>query len=124
MAAQAIRLRNDFRNRIHDLIAPRQFPYEIASGLTKAERQKLIQVGDARRLIRSILRTSPSLHSTASLFFRAVDISSQTRSGFYDCLYVALAEREGIEFVTADDKLVNNLQSQFPFIIPLSSLPH
>jgi predicted nucleic acid-binding protein len=52
-----------------------------------------------------------------------VDISSKTRGSFYDCLYVALAEREGCELVTADDKLIKNLQPQFPFIISLASLP-
>jgi len=41
----------------------------------------------------------------------------------YDCLYVALAEREGCEFVTADDRLVRNLQARFPFIVSLSTLP-
>jgi predicted nucleic acid-binding protein len=44
------------------------------------------------------------------------------RCGVYDCLYVALAENEGCELVTADDKLVKNLK-MFPFIIQLSSLP-
>jgi predicted nucleic acid-binding protein len=39
------------------------------------------------------------------------------------CLYVALAEREGCELVTAHTGLVNNLQAQFPFIVPLSGLP-
>jgi hypothetical protein len=37
-------------------------------------------------------------------------------------LYVALAEREGIELVTADDKLIKNLQATFPFIVSLASL--
>ncbi len=41
----------------------------------------------------------------------------------YDCLYVAMAEREQCELVTADDKLVRNLQPQFPFIASLVSLP-
>jgi predicted nucleic acid-binding protein len=41
----------------------------------------------------------------------------------YDCLYVALAERESCELVTADDQLVRKLRPQFPFIIPLASLP-
>jgi predicted nucleic acid-binding protein len=41
----------------------------------------------------------------------------------YDALYVALAEREGCELVTADDKLVNALQSKMPFVIPLANLP-
>ena len=101
----------------------RPFPVEIASALTKAERQKLIPAGDARLLIQHVLTTPPALHAIDALFYRAVEISSKTRSGFYDCLYVALAEREGCGLVTADDKLIKNLQPQFPFIISLASLP-
>lgn len=65
----------------------------------------------------------PVLHAVDPLFYRAVAISSQTRSAFYDCLYVALAEQEGCELVTVDDKLIRNLQSQFPFVIHLTALP-
>jgi predicted nucleic acid-binding protein len=52
-----------------------------------------------------------------------VNIASQMRVGVYDCLYVALAERENCEMVTADDKLIKNLQPSFPFIVALGSLP-
>jgi predicted nucleic acid-binding protein len=52
-----------------------------------------------------------------------VEISSKSRSGFYDCLYVALAEREGCGLVTADDKLIKNLQPHFQFIVSLASMP-
>jgi predicted nucleic acid-binding protein len=45
------------------------------------------------------------------------------RVGIYDCLYVALAEREGCEFITADDKLIKKLQSKFPFVISRASMP-
>lgn len=45
------------------------------------------------------------------------------RIGVYDCLYVALAERENCEPVTADDKLLKNLGTQLPFIVLLSALP-
>jgi predicted nucleic acid-binding protein len=54
---------------------------------------------------------------------RAIEISSLTRIGVFDCLYLALAEREGCEFITADDRLLRNAQPQFPFVIPLSALP-
>src|SRR5579862_4530961 len=91
---QARQLRDEYQRRIHELIAPAHFPFEIANGLTKAERQKLIHAGEAHRLILDVLNTAPVLHSANLLYFRAVDISSRTRSGFYDCLYVALAERE------------------------------
>jgi predicted nucleic acid-binding protein len=45
------------------------------------------------------------------------------RCGVYDCLYIALAEREGCEFLTADDKLVKNLGAQLPYVVSLASLP-
>jgi len=69
------------------------------------------------------MRTPPVMHPYEPLLDRAVDISSKTRSGLYDCLYAALAEREGCELVTDDQKLIANLKAQFPFIVPLASLP-
>ena len=65
----------------------------------------------------------PVLIPHASLIARASDISSRTRSGYYDCLYVARAERAGCELVTADQKSINNLAPHFPFIVPPASLP-
>lgn len=121
-SVKALRLRDDYQSQTHDLIAPSVFPGEIASALTKAERQKLIPVGDASPLLARVLRTPPALHAYETLLSRAVEISSQTRGGLYDCLYVALAEREGCELVTDDQKLVANLTPHFPFIAPLASL--
>jgi predicted nucleic acid-binding protein len=57
------------------------------------------------------------------ILLRATDISSRTRVGVYDCLYVALAEREGCVLVTADSRLLRSLQAAFSFLIDLASLP-
>lgn len=51
---------------------------------------------------------------------RAYDIAAQTRASNYDATYVALAEREGCNLVTADNKLQKAL-SGFP-IVSLDSL--
>lgn len=123
LTQKAIQLGDQYQQKIHELIAPDMFSDEVASALTKAERQRLISVGQAAPLYLKVMKTPPVLHSRMLFVLRAIDISSQTRSGFYDCLYLALAEREGCELVTADDKLLRNLQSQFPFIVHLSSLP-
>lgn len=123
LSQKALILRDEYHNQVHELIAPSVYSYEVANGLTKSERQKLIPVGDAAKFLREIFTTSLPLHDAAPLLNRALEISSQTRSGFYDCLYVALAEREGIEVVSADSKLVNNIQHHFPFVISLSFLP-
>jgi predicted nucleic acid-binding protein len=120
---KALQLQTDFQNAVHELIAPSVFSGEVASALTKAERQKLIPVGNARPLLGRSMRTPPVMHPYEPLVDRAVDISSLTRSGLYDCLYVALAEREGCELVTDDQRLIANLKPHFPFILPLASLP-
>jgi predicted nucleic acid-binding protein len=123
LTSKALRLRADYRQRTHELLAPSVFPAEAASALTKSERQKLIPAGQALPLLDDILMELPQIHPYEPMLRRATAISSQTRVALYDCLYVALAEREGCELVTADDKLVRNLQGRFPFIISLTSLP-
>ena len=121
LTAKALALRDQYRNNFHELIAPSTFGAEVASGLTKAERQKLIPVGDGIHLLAEILRTSPLLYAYDSLLFRATEISSTVRSGLHDCLYIALAEREGCEFITVDEKLLKNVQRVFPFVIHLGA---
>ena len=38
-----------------------------------------------------------------------IQIASQARIGIYDCLDVALAERDGCDVLTADSRLVNSV---------------
>jgi predicted nucleic acid-binding protein len=123
LTPKAVRLRDEYRQAVHDLIAPSLFTAEAASGLTKAERQGLIPVGQARILLADILTTPPALHPFEPLVYRAVDLSSQTRSAFYDCLYVALAEREGCELVTADQRRISNISNRFLFVNALAAPP-
>jgi predicted nucleic acid-binding protein len=40
-----------------------------------------------------------------------------------NCLYIALAEAESCELLTADDRLVRTLVTTFPFITSLASFP-
>ena len=123
LADKAQLLRDDYRRGVHELLAPDIFYPELVHSLTRAERQGRISVGTAIILLADALTTPPVIQSCAPLLPRACSISSAARVGVYDCLYVALAERENCQLVTADDKLVRNLQTQFPFIVPLSSLP-
>ena len=119
---RAVQLRDEFRAAVHELIAPDVFPPELAHALTRAERQG--RINDAVTRLIDVLTTSPILIPSLPLLLRAADISSTLRVGVYDCLYVALAEREGCELVTADTRLLANLKPTFPFIIDLASLCH
>jgi predicted nucleic acid-binding protein len=118
---RAIRLRDEYRAAVDELIAPDIFAPELAHALTRAERQ--VRINDAVTRLIDVLATCPILVASLPLLLRAADISSTMRVGVYDCIYVALAERESCELVTADARLLKNLRSRFPFIIDLASLP-
>lgn len=119
---KAVRLRNEFRRGMHELLAPDVFPIEVAHSLTRAERKKLIQPPAAIKRLNSVLSYPPDLHSYLPLFGRAAAISSATGQGMYDCLYLVLAEREGCELITADQKLITNMGQAYPFIRSLSTI--
>lgn len=120
---KALRLRDDYRLAVHELLAPDLFPTEIGNALLMAERRNRIRSGEGALFLVDVLKTLPTLHAAVSLLPRAYEIALQARETVYDCLYVALAEREGCALVTGDDKLVRKLQAQFPFVVPVSSLP-
>jgi len=120
---KALRLRDDTRAALHELLAPEVFAVEVAHALTRAERQGRITPPNGWAAWLTVMNDSPRIHPYLPLMPRAYDISSRMRIGVYDCLYVALAEREGCELVTADARLISNLGTQFPFIVPLTSLP-
>ncbi|HBI42713.1 MAG TPA: hypothetical protein DDY78_07635 [Planctomycetales bacterium] len=120
-SAKAIQLRDEARNAVHELLAPDFFPAEAFNALLKAERTKRINVGEAKTLYASIGADIPVLHPYLSLMSRAGEIASRHRVALYDCLYIALAERESCEVITAD-RGITSLQSHFSFIVLLSSL--
>jgi len=122
-SALAIRVRADYRSGVHELLAPDVFPVEIGHALTKAERRKTVAPAQGWAFWQSIMADCPDLTTSIVLMPRAYAISSQMRIGVYDCLYVALAEQEQCELLTADVKLLNALQQLFPHIVHLSSLP-
>lgn len=100
---KANRFRDEVRHGVHELIAPDVFSVEIAHALTRAERRGLIS--DAEACWLDVMSTAPQLHLLAPLVRRAIQMSRLARIGVYDCLYLALAEREGCDLLTADDRL-------------------
>ena len=117
-------LRDEYRQGIHELLAPDLFPTEVCNSLLMAERRKRIQPGDAILFFADVMLTPPILYDAIpDLLPRALVIASTINSSVYDAMYVALAEREGCELVTADSKLVAKAQPHFPFVKPLSSFP-
>jgi predicted nucleic acid-binding protein len=119
----AIRLRDEYNASTHELISPDIFTTEIANGLAVAERQGRIKAGEAAVFFLDILRNAPAIHPTPPLLIRAIEISLLTRLAVYDCIYVALAEAEKCDLVSADDQLVRKFRTAFSFLVRLADVP-
>jgi predicted nucleic acid-binding protein len=108
-AEDASRLLAAIDGGVHVALAPDILPVEVAHALLKAERRKLVESFDVDDLLAKILRAPIELHGSARLLFDAVELARRARIGVYDCLYVALAEAENCEFITADERLARSL---------------
>jgi predicted nucleic acid-binding protein len=118
---KAQRLRDDFRNSIRELRAPDIFAVECAHALTKGERKGTVV--DAMSLYNDVMLDAPQIFPSIPLMSRAISIARKARIAVYDCVYVALAEREGCDLITADKRVINALKKDFPFLVDLATLP-
>jgi predicted nucleic acid-binding protein len=119
---KAQQLRADDERQIHELLAPDFFPIEVVHALARSERRGIITPAQGPIFLADLLAGQPRLHPYVPLLWKAYAISSQARIRVYDCLYVALAERERCELLPADDRLVRTLQLAFAFITSLAAL--
>jgi predicted nucleic acid-binding protein len=91
-SAKAIRLRDEYRMRLHELLAPDLFPTEVCNVLVIMERLGKIKPGEAAQFFLRFLKEVPALHDALPLLPRALGIAQQFRQSVYDSLYAALAE--------------------------------
>ncbi len=69
-------LRDDFRKGVHEFLSLDICMVEVAHALTRAERQRRILVGQARKLFLGILTTPPLFFPFQPLMLRGIDNSS------------------------------------------------
>ena len=116
-------VRDGYSRGLHELLAPDIFTVECAHAFTRAQRQGRVTTAEVYVFIADLLTTLPQFHPHQLLLPRAIEISLQVRHGVYDCLYIALAEREGCDLLTADTKVLLNLRGMFPLLSDLASVP-
>jgi len=115
-------LRWNFFQRIHELLAPDTFATNCADALVQAERKKVIASGEAIISVADLIAVGLALHPSDPLLPRATDIAFATGLTVTSSLYVALAEQEQCQFVTAYQKVIRNTRKHFSFILPFALL--
>jgi predicted nucleic acid-binding protein len=88
------------------LLAPEFLSLECANALWKKVRRKEITLRDASGALEQVVGGFIELRSSSVLARGAFRLGSELDHPVYDCAYVALAEAEKAEFLTADRELV------------------
>ena len=115
-ANEALELFDDWKAGAVAVHSPDLLPSEIGSVLLRALRRGRMTQAEARSSIQSLLGLPFVLHPSSPLVVRPFEIAQRHNQRIYDCFYVALAEREGVDLWTGDERLYNALNIQFPFV--------
>ena len=91
------------------LIAPDLLLAEAANALWKKIRRRELSAAEANRALDVISASGIVLYAAQPLLARALVMAQRLEHPVYDCVYVALAERERATLVTADERLLARL---------------
>jgi predicted nucleic acid-binding protein len=100
------------------LLAPELLFPEAASALTKKVRAGEFPQGGLSAALDELdylLEIVPS----RSLMLAAQALSFEFGTSFYDCIYLALAQREGARLLTADERFRNGMGRRFSWEIQM-----
>ena len=94
------------------LAAPVHIQYEIPSALLSAHRRRAPRVSrlEAEGAIAEFLATGVTLYHTTQLVSDAIPLVFEHDIAFYDAIYVALARALPAHFVTADQRLYQQIK--------------
>jgi predicted nucleic acid-binding protein len=92
------------------LAAPDLLVAECANSFWKKVRRRELSEREAVFAAGLLARANIELMPMRPYFEAAVGIAVELDHPAYDCIYLALAEVEGVPFVTADDRLVRRVE--------------
>jgi predicted nucleic acid-binding protein len=114
---RALALWAEWMQRDIEVVAPILLRYEVTSALRHKVIREMMSPQDARRALEEALSLDIELLDPPELALRAFDLAARlNRPAAYDAHYLALAEMMDGECWTADEKLYNAIQQEFPNI--------
>lgn len=93
------------RQQANELVAPTLVVAEIANAIWKRAMRNEISAEDGAAALRAAVNLFSAIVNMAELADEAFKLSASLRHPIYDCFYIALAQRERAELVTADERM-------------------
>jgi predicted nucleic acid-binding protein len=116
-AVEAREVYLDWQHGAIEVCAPVIIQAELTSAFLRAFRKGRVTEAEATDAIRELLALPFGFYqATAVIGLRAFALARQHNQGAFDCIYLTIAEQEGIELWTGDLRLYNALHGQYPFV--------
>jgi predicted nucleic acid-binding protein len=94
------------RDQSDDFVTPSLIFAEIGNAIWKRVLWNELSRADALAALETAISLLTRIVPMDELAVRATEIAIELRHPIYDCFYLALAEREGVPLITADEELV------------------
>lgn len=111
--AQALKIKQEFSEKRLTIAIPHLTYYEIGNVLKTAVKRKRIKEDSATKLYSAFVDLEFVTYAIKDLFTFSLFKSIDFDISFYDASYIALSEYLQIPFITADQKLLNNVANKF-----------
>ena len=99
------------------LSAPTLLRYEVTNALHRMRRAGQLSNDATQNGLRAAMALPIRIHGDEGLHDAALDFADRFRlSAAYDAHYLALADRLGAEFWTADQRLFNSVRHALPWV--------
>jgi predicted nucleic acid-binding protein len=92
------------------LMAPDLLMIEAANTLWKKTLRRELSVSEADRALGVLVESGLVVCPAQPLLARALAMAQQLAHPVYDCVYLALAERERATLITADERLLDRIK--------------
>ena len=106
-----------------NLLAPDLINAEVGNIVWKKHRIQDLSIEDAQEIIDTFKTITMTLTSSADLLEGAYNLAVIHERTVYDMMYIALANRENCQFVTADERMVNAVGEHFPNVVWIANWP-
>jgi len=124
LLSQADKIRDDVEDRSVPGVCPHVARHEVANTMAVAYRGGRISKERATAALSDFLATGLSIDGDADwLISAATAIAMELPIFINDAVYIALADRLGLQCVTADRKLYDAVTDRFPFVRWLGDIP-
>lgn len=120
-STKALEILNQYREGTISFLAPDLINAEFGNIIWKKHVLQGLAASDAQSIVHDFRALPFRFVSTATLLEDAYALAVKHHRTVYDSLYLALSLREGCQFVTADERLVNAVGLSFPNIVWIGS---